>query len=353
MVSPVFPGVPFERGMYESFYLRAVSPDEPVGAWIRYTVHKRPGHRAQGSVWCTVFDASRGAPFMHKHSTDELSAPPDAWIAIGPASFTSPGSRAGPNPSTSPGSHAGPNPSTSPDSRIGPGLAEGRCGAARWALHFSARDRELRHLRPAWLYRTPVPRTKLSSPVPAGAFDGTLELPHRTIELSGWSGMVGHNWGSEHAERWIWLHGIDFEQDCLAWIDLALARVRVAGRLTPWLACGEISCAGRRVPLGGLSAHGVRVAESPRRCTISLPGREGLQVHAHLNVPPGAAAGWRYADPDGGEHDVVNCSVASLTLNVHPAGGPATILHSHHGAAFELGMREQSHGVTLAPFTDG
>ena len=31
--------------MYESFYLRAVSPEEPVGVWIRYTVHKRPGAR--------------------------------------------------------------------------------------------------------------------------------------------------------------------------------------------------------------------------------------------------------------------------------------------------------------------
>jgi hypothetical protein len=26
------------------------------------------------------------------------------------------------------------------------------------------------------------------------------------------SGMVGHNWGGEHAERWIWLHGLDFEK---------------------------------------------------------------------------------------------------------------------------------------------
>ena len=53
-------------GMYESFYLRAVSPDEPVGVWIRYTVHKRPGQEPTGSVWCTAFDARLGEPFMHK-----------------------------------------------------------------------------------------------------------------------------------------------------------------------------------------------------------------------------------------------------------------------------------------------
>ena len=39
----VFPTVRPAAGMYESFYLRAVSPEEPVAVWIRYTVHKRAG----------------------------------------------------------------------------------------------------------------------------------------------------------------------------------------------------------------------------------------------------------------------------------------------------------------------
>ena len=43
--------------------------------------------------------------------------------------------------------------------------------------------------------------------------------------------MIGHNWGAEHAERWIWLHGV-FEQG--AWLDKALGRVKVGPVLTPW-----------------------------------------------------------------------------------------------------------------------
>jgi hypothetical protein len=71
-------------------------------------------------------------------------------------------------------------------------------------------------------------------------------------------------------------------------------------------------------------------------------------------VPPRTAAGWRYADPDGGEHDVVNCSIASLELDVHtPGGGAPKRLSSAHGAAYELGMRERDHGVPIAPFPDG
>jgi hypothetical protein len=323
MVAPVFPHTRLERGMYESFYLRAVSPQEPAGAWIRYTVHKRPGAAPQGSVWCTVFDASRGAPFMHKHTTAELTAPAGGWIQIGPGS------------------------------RLGPGACEGSCGPARWSLRFAAEEQQLRHLSPRCLYRLPLPRTKLTSPAPAARFDGTIELSGRTLELRGWRGMVGHNWGSEHAERWIWVHGIGFEQDPTAWIDLALGRVLVAGRMTPWLASGAISLGGQRLRLGGLAARGVSVAESPERCSMSVPGRDGVRMEAHLDVPPGSSAGWRYADPDGGEHDVANCSIASLSLSVRRPKVAGTTLRTTHGGAYELGMRERDHGVPLAPFPDG
>jgi hypothetical protein len=97
----------------------------------------------------------------------------------------------------------------------------------------------------------------------------------------------------------------------------------------------------------------VEVAESVQRCSLTLPGPGGTRVQAHVDVPEGTSAGWRYADPDGGEHDVVNCSIASLTLNVQLGERAATILRTEHGAAYELGMRERDHGVLLAPFPDG
>jgi hypothetical protein len=329
-VQSVFAGTPIDRGMYESFYLRAVSPDEPIGVWLRYTVHKRPGRAPRGSLWCTVFDARRGAPFMHKHTTDELSVPAGGWIEIGGADAGDGGDLGATDDAAADGNDGG--------GRFGPTAAEGICGPARWSLRVSAAEPELRHLARSWLYRAPLPRTKLTSPAPAARFDGTISLPERTIELAGWRGMVGHNWGSEHAERWIWLHGIDFAEDDAAWLDVALGRVLVAGRLTPWLASGALSLDGHRLRLGGLGARGVRVAESAARCSLTLPGEGGLLVQAHVDNPPGAAAGWRYANPDGDERDVVNCSVASLALNVRPRGGAACTLHTDHGAAYELGI---------------
>ncbi len=318
---PVFPGATGESGMYESFYLRAVSPHEPLGVWLRHTVHKRPGRPPTGSVWCTVFDAAADGPFMHKATFEELRVPPGGWIEIG--------------------GHAA----------MGPDGAQGECGPARWSVRFDALAEELRHLRPALLYRTPLPRTKLTSPAPLARFDGVLELPARPpIDLSGWHGMVGHNWGSEHAARWIWLHGCDFEGVENAWLDVAIGRVRVGSRLTPWIANGALSLDGATHRLAGRAA----VHEDPSSAEIEVRGGGGLAVTASVTVPPGSAAGWRYADPGGAEHDVANCSIAALEVSVSRRGeGGRRVLRSVHGGAYELGMQEHDHGVPLAPFADG
>jgi hypothetical protein len=320
--SAIFPRARLRAGMYESFYLRAVAPGEPVGAWIRYTVDKPPGASARGSLWCTVFDAARGRPFQHRLTGEELGAPHEDWIDVGGASMSAQ-------------------------------RAQGCCGEADWSLRFASQEPELRHLAQRWMYRAPLPRTKLTSPAPAARFDGLLRLPgEREIELRDWPGMVGHNWGTEHAERWIWLHGVGFEQAPDAWLDVALGRVMIAGRMTPWIANGALSLEGRRLRIGGLGARGLRVAETAEGCALRLVGEHGLTIKARVDVPAGTAAGWHYDDPGGGPgHDVVNCSIAALELTVASPGGRAPrTLTSDHGGAYELGMRERDHGVPIAPF---
>jgi hypothetical protein len=363
-VSAVFPSVGARRGMYESFYLRAVDPERPRGIWIRYTVHKRPGRRARGALWCTFFDAARPRPFMHKLTSDALSTPAGSWIAIGEEAELGPGlagaearARAADDDAEAPARAAG------DDAAVGgsdpPSVelhARGACGGARWSLRCRPRESPLRHLPHSWMYRAALPRTKLSSPVPVGSFDGTLELPGsapETVALRDWPGMIGHNWGAEHAARWIWLHGLCFEESRGAWLDVAIGRIGLAGATTPWVANGVLALDGRRHRLGGIGARGLLVAETPAHCRLSIPGAEGLVVEAHVDTPAGTLAGWRYADPDGAEHDVSNCSIAALAMTVHRPGAPARTLRTDHGAAYELGMRERDHGVALAPFADG
>ena len=121
---------------------------------------------------------------------------------------------------------------------------------------------------------------------------------------------------------------------------------------TPWIANGAISLAGERHVLGGPGRR-VEVGESPDSCAFLLPGR-GMRVRGTVSAPRDRFVGWLYADPDGGEHNVVNCSVADMRLALERRGGGGTWeLEVKGAAAYELGMREPDHGVALQPYPDG
>ncbi len=149
-----------------------------------------------------------------------------------------------------------------------------------------------------WMYRAPLPRTKALSLMPAVRVSGTVTVRDRTFALHRWPGMVGHNWGAEHAERWIWLHGTCFgghEDD--SWLDLIVGRVRVGPWTTPWVANGCLALDGRRHRLGGIGrVRDTRVDERPERAELWIPG-EDLSLRIEVQAPPRSVVGWIYSDP--------------------------------------------------------
>ena len=307
-----FTGLPSKAGQYESFYLKLCHPTEPLGAWIRYTVHKRPGAAPTGSLWFTLFEAD--GPRAAKLTVPEPSSGGGDWLRVGEA-------------------------------RIGGDGASGSIGGdVSWQLAFEDAEEPLFHLPVAWLYRAPLPRTKLLSPAPAARFSGRIMVDGRTIDVDGWRGMAGHNWGAQHAERWIWLHGLNEDGD---WLDVAIGRVKVGPLTTPWVANGALSIAGDRHVL-----RRVRVTEYPTNCTFTLSGG-GVEVRGTVEAPRERFVGWVYADPDGSEHHAVNCSIAAMRLQVSRKGGAGTELVVPCSAAYELGMRERDHGIEIQPYPDG
>jgi hypothetical protein len=297
-------------GRYESHYLRAVDPARPRGAWIRHTTHQRPGEAATGALWCTVWDAESGPPYAVKQSLP--GPPPTGWTA-----------RA---------------------------TALGRTAA--WDLSPAGGEPALRHLPREWMYRAPLPRTKLESPLPDAVFTGSIEAGGRRTEVAGWRGMVGHNWGSEHAERWVWLHAVAFDEVPAAWLDVALGRVRIGGVMTPWIANGALALDGRRYRLGGFGrGRATRVDARPGAFEAVLGGA-GVIVHVAVSAPGGQTVAFRYADPSGGEHHALNCSIAEVRLRVDRPGRPALELATAFGGAYELGVREAVEGVPVEPFPD-
>ena len=317
-----FPAVARGRGHYESFFIRTFHPAEPLGVWIRYTVLKRPGQEARGSLWITLFDAAADAPTASKVTLGPGDVFPDAYIRVGDAGA------------------------------FRDGEATGSAGEASWSLTFESDEPPLRHLPRGWMYRAPIPKTKLLSPYPAARFSGEVTVGGRRIELDRWPGTTGHNWGAQHAERWIWMHGIELEGAAGAWLDLGFGRIKLGPLTTPWTGTGALSLDGERLTLGGpAAARRTEVHERPDGCRFTIPG-PGVTVHGEVSAPLKDFVGWVYSDPDGSEHNTVNCSIARMELTIEREGREPLRTSTAHGAAYELGMRETDHGVPIQPFPD-
>jgi hypothetical protein len=316
-----------DAGHYESFYLKAAAPAGDRALWIRHTVHKRPSAEPTASVWFVLFGG--GAPKATKvtYGSDRLSVPDDSYIGVG-------------------------------DARIGPAKAAGSVSTpelrAKWDLRFENHHPPLRHLPRDRMYRSRIPRTKLESPHPGATFSGTVEVDGELIVLEDWPGMVGHNWGTEHAERWVWIHAAGFEGGRPGdYLDIAAGRVVVGPITTRWIANGQLVLGGETYRLGGLArAYGTEIDEQPTECRFVVSGK-GVTVRGSVGAPAADFVGWIYADPEGGEHQTVNCSIADLELRVERPGHKHAHLRVSGGATYELGMREDDHGIPILPFPDG
>jgi hypothetical protein len=324
----VFPDVARSGGHYESFYLRASHPTEPLGVWIRHTIHKPPDGDATGSVWFTLFEADGPQASKLTVGPEAVDVPDGGYVRVGESTI-------------SPGRAVG----SAPSDQLSPS----------WDLTFEAGAPAFRHLPRGWMYRAPVPRTKTLSPHPSTTFSGRVQVGDRVVEVDGWRGMVGHNWGAEHAERWIWTNGMGFDGFGDAYLDAAIGRIKIGRFTTPWIGNGVLFLEGEEHRLGGLErTRATVVRETPQGAQLVLPGK-GVKVSGRVGAEQSLFVGWEYADPAPGSahHNTVNCSIASMTLTVERDGKAPVELHTEHGATFELGMRETDHGVPLQPFRDG
>ncbi len=326
---PRFPDLPERAGHYESFYLKLCPPQGGKGVWIRHTVHKRPGEPPSCAIWFTLFDAEAAGPRATKRQfgAEQLTAPQNAYIRIA-------------------------------DAVVGDGNATGSVStdalSAGWMLNFSDEHEPFHHLPRDFLYRTPLPKTKFLSPYPDAVFNGWVEVAGERIEVEGWRGMIGHNWGAEHAERWVWVDASSFEGgDDGDYFDMAAGRIKVAGMQTPWVANGNLVLDGKAHRLGGFERiRSTELAEEPTECRFRLRGR-GVRLTGRVSAERKDFVAWIYADPVGPEHNTLNCSISDLELDVEIDGDPARRLTCSSAAAYEFGLRDTDHGIPLQPYGDG
>jgi hypothetical protein len=222
--------------------------------------------------------------------------------------------------------------------------------SARWDLAITGEQPSLRPLRPPVLYRAPLPRTKLEATVPDGQVTGMLEIDGRKVTVSGWRGTVGHNWGSEHADSWVWLHAAGFGAAPEAWLELVLARIRVGPARSPWTAMGALSLNGQRILLGGLGRR-AGVNARPGRLTADVPS-PGARLRVSVTTHDDEPVAVPYIDPRGGTRTVRHAALARVELILHRPGDRELALSSSRGA-YEYGTHQGMPGIMLQPLPEG
>ena len=324
-----FPGVGRGGGHYESFYLKLAAPEGGRGLWIRHTVHKRPGEEPTCALWFVLFDSSAAGPRATKRQfgPDQLDVPPGSYVRVA-------------------------------DAVLADGRATGSVStaalSAEWDLSFSDSHQPFHHLPRDFLYKAPLPRTKFLSPYPDAEFNGRVLVGDEVVEVEGWRGMIGHNWGAEHAERWVWVQGAAFEgQSADDYFDMAVGRIKVAGMRTPWVGNAMLRLDGVEHRLGGFERiRSTEVEERPTSRSFGLRGKS-VRLTGTVSAPAKDFVAWIYADPVGPEHNTLNCSISDLELEVEIDGGPSRRLSVPRAAAYEFGSLEKDHGIPLQPYPDG
>ena len=311
-----------EPGFYEVWYLTLTDRGSGVGAWIRYTLHApADGSLASASLWFLVMDPA-GAPLARKLTL------PDVELSASPFRVRIDGAE------------------------LDDGGMRGAFEDVAWDLRWTGPGGGYRHVTRG-IERSRVPQTVLVLPHADLGVTGTLTWGERTLTLDGARGGQAHLWGTRHAERWVWLHANDLEDEAGtpapgAFLDAVSVVTARGGRELGPSTVGVARLGGRDLP--STAPHRALLNESRFTLTgwefgLRAPG--GRRIRGQADAPREHLAGVTYADPDGRKAYCYNTEIASLRLQLHDRSGLALALRAPGRAHMEYGQREPVPDVPL------
>ena len=184
------------------------------------------------------------------------------------------------------------------------------------------------------------------SPHPDLRFDGHYCVGEGRVDVSGWRGMQGHNWGRRHTHLYGWMH-------CNVWdgvddlvVEGITARVKLGPVLSPPLTLVIAEHAGARhlftLPGSLFRARG-RIA--PRAWEFRA-ANASARISGSFAADTEDFVGLHYENPDGAMTYCLNSKIASGSVRLAAAGRPPLEAHTR-AAALEIGTRDPHHGVKM------
>lgn len=321
------PGSRSAGGHVESWFLKANDPRERRALWLKWTIWagRDDPRRAVAEAWAIAFGAQGG------HVATKTTVPFDR------ASFARDSLGADVDGCT-----------LSPESARGRVESGGRSIA--YDLSIASLQAPLVPFPAAWMYEGPLPSQKLVSPIPDARISGTVALRDaargETWNLSGWRGMVGHNWGRGHSELYAWGHCNAWDEDDDVVVEGFSARVRAGGVLLPAATLVCVRHHGVSYSLSGvasLARNSGRI--SPRRWSF-VARAPRVSIDGEFWADTDDFVGLFYPNPDGTLCHCLNSKLAHAAVTLRLEGRAPRTLHTSR-AALEIGTRDPHHGVRM------
>jgi len=298
------------RGHYESFYLRANHPSEPLAFWLRYTIFAPPGRPedAEGELWAVVFDGETG-----DHTSAKVEVPYSGCTFANDAFDVAV------------------NGSTLDDHRLA-----GAAGDITWRLTYEGGEPPL-YILPARLYHGGFPKAKSLVSRPLARFTGELTVAGRAIDVDGWTGSQNHNWGRRHTDRYAFGQVAGFDNAPDSFLELATVRNKIGPVWTPQVTPIVLRHRGKEHALVSVRS-GLRAKAALDRGTwVFASESAGVAVKGRISAPDNVFVLLEYRNPPGGLKYCRNTKLASCELTLtDKTTGAREVLHSAHRALFEI-----------------
>lgn len=311
-------------GHYESFYLRANHPDEPLGFWVRYTIFSPKGRPddAIGELWAVWFDGR----------TDRVVAVKEEH-PIANCEFD--GTKLGARIARA----------RLEDGRL-TGRAERNGHHIEWDLTFGDAQPPLL-MFPEAMYGKSFPKAKSVVPGPNAIFEGTLTVDGERHELRGWRGSQNHNWGSKHTDAYTFGQVAGFENAPESFLECATAQVKIGPVWTPRMTLIVLRHAGQEYRLNTIrQALRARGEVEYFDWTLSSKTPE-IEVSTRFHAPAAHFVGLTYYNPPGGTKTCLNSKIAEVEVTLRRPGAETITLQSGPRGLFEILTDDTRHGVPV------
>ncbi len=314
---------PGGSGHVESFFLRGNAPDRRLAFWLKATVFSPRPDSAVAELWCIVFDAENG-----RHWSEKRTVPFEHTTFAGdPMTIDIAGA----------------------DFDLGPegfarGSLKGEGGPCSWDIGWTPSPGVLGEalclLPSEKMIDGAFPRSTPLTPWPALRLTGSIEVWGETIDLDKWTGMQGHNWGREHAFEYAWgqCHFLDENHDPFCWVEGFSAKIRLAGRPTPFISALTVRRNDSEYRFDRLvdiwrQEASVKLDEYTWRVRLRSGDGEAALV---MTAAPEEMVCLGYHNPDGRLSYCLNSKLARVHLRVNPVNEAAFECVSEHGGALEF-----------------